>query len=209
MAEIYPGQVELLKLNHQQITALASVACTEVFSTISPSHPLAIREIAHELGKSPASVGEHIATLLDVELIIPAGDRKRRSRTETLYVTKGKITKMFLREHPWETVVEYLSRFRGQMRLAERQFEKAQKALHLDHEFQAFLFYRWSRAYLSRENSLLVKEKVAELHALVEELSEPNPDSENENELVHLNFSSLILPSQRESQKVIDEHESQ
>ncbi|QYK53120.1 MAG: helix-turn-helix transcriptional regulator [Fimbriimonadaceae bacterium] len=203
MPKLYPGQVELLVFDNHQIRALASVACTEVFSTISAKEPISIREIAQELGKSPASVGEHVSTLLAVELIVPAGTRKRRSRTEALYIAKGRETKMVLRGKPWGIIMEYLARFRGQMRMAERQFELTQKAAQIEPGINDYLQYRWSRAYLSRENSAIVRKALHEVYDLIDELSESDQEKRIEGEHIHVNVSTLMIPTQSESKRIL------
>lgn len=198
----HAGQIELLHLNHDQVRALASPMRSEVFSTLSAQEAVAIREVAAELGKSPAAVGEHVAALVEAGLVIPAGTRKRRSRTETLYVHKALTTRFILRGQPPETVEAYLSRFRGQMRLAERQYEMAQRAVLEEPSFQSFLAYKWANAYVTPEGAERIQAAIGDLINLVQEVSVPGSRDGTDGEPVRVTFSALLLPTQSESRRV-------
>lgn len=200
----FPGQIELLPMNAEQVRALSSVPCSDVFSAFWPTEALAIREVANELGKSPASVGEHVATLVGVGLLIQVGERKRRSRTEALYAHKGLITRFVMRDHDWETIEFYLNRFSGQMRLADREHAAAQRAIHVDPSFQDYLAYKWSRVYLSPKNVLKVKQAIEDLQELVRSLSEPAPGTGNGEELVRATLTTMLLPNAGASHKIAE-----
>ena len=103
----FPGQAEVTKLNLKQIQTLISVACSEVFDSLSPIDPRSAREVAKDIGRSPASVGEQIVKLMDAELVISAGTRKRRSRTETLFAHAGRLTRFMLAEQTPESIEQY------------------------------------------------------------------------------------------------------
>lgn len=195
------GQVELLLLNREHIKALASVPCSEVYGAVSISMPRAIREIAAEVDRSPASVGEHMDTLLRVGLVIPAGTRRRRSRTETLYVRSSRTNRFEIAEQDWETIEVYLQRFRGQMRLLERQHDAAQQTAHEDPAFIDFLLWKHRNVYLSRESAGRVKHAVSSLFELILSLSEPTPEHPAESDLVQVTIGTLILPSVSSSKR--------
>ena len=199
----FPGQVELLVLNPKQVKALSSVACDEVYETLGSKEPRSIREVAEEVGRSPAAVSEHMAKLVKVGLVITAGTRKRRSRTEKLYVAKAMTDRFISQENTWATIKVYLKRFQGQMRLAMREHEAAQLALRKDRSFVAFLSFRNRSVYLSPENSLIVKQKFTELSSLVAEMNEPDPEVRSAGGHVRVDVSLLMLPTVNESKKVL------
>ncbi len=204
MSHEFPDQIELLRLNDDHLQVLASAPCTEVFSAFLPSEPLSIREVAQELGKSPAAGGENVKSLVDAGLMIKAGTRKRRSRIETLYIHKGQTTRLFFDEASPAGLQAYHKRFRGQMRQAERQHELAQKAAQTDSGLFQFIGYTWSSVYLDLESVKKVKRMIADLHREIEALDENDPETRESGDYVRLNISSLVLPIQSESKKRLD-----
>jgi predicted transcriptional regulator len=205
MKPAFKGQVELLELDARQIRAISSVACDEVYETLSNKEPRSIREIADEIGKSPASVNEHMAKLVRVGLAVSVGTRKRRSRTEKLYVTRAMTDRLVSEKHTWETIKVYFKRFQGQMRLLIRQHEAAQQAVRRDRSFVAFMSFRMRSVYLSPEHALLVKQKFSELSMLVADLNEADADARAASGHVRVNVSLLMFPTVHESRKVLGE----
>jgi hypothetical protein len=191
----FEGQVEMLHMSTDQVRALASVACSEVFSTFSSTEAMSIREAAVQLDRSTASVGEHVATLLSNGLLLHAGERKRRSRTEALFVVAGRTMRWSLAEASPESVKAYQARFRGQMRLAEREAEAAQFAILDDPEFRNYMLYRWQKIYLSHKNVERVRQAIFSLIDLVQALGEEPPSDDKDEELVRATFSAMLLPS--------------
>ena len=192
---------ELMHMNRDQVLALASMACSEVFSGFGAAEPHSIREVSAELGKSSASVGEHVAKLLEVGLLIPCGSRKRRSRVETLFIHAARIIRFVPQEHDWPTIEAYLGRFRGQMRLAEREYEAGQKATFDDPTFRGFMLYKWNRVYLSPQNAQRIRTAIESLHDLILSLSEPPPAPNSNSDLVRATFTTMLLPGLRESRR--------
>jgi DNA-binding transcriptional ArsR family regulator len=88
----FPGQVEVLHLELEHVRALASPVRSLVFWTFSDRVPKSISDVAREVGRSPQSVRYHVNSLHDLGLILAVDTRKRRSRTEELYVQKGLST---------------------------------------------------------------------------------------------------------------------
>jgi predicted transcriptional regulator len=205
MRPVFKGQVELLELSPRQIKAISSVACDEVYETLSNKEPRSVREIAEEIGKSPAAVNEHMAKLVRVGLALPVATRKRRSRTETLYVNKAMTDRLTAEKHTWDTIKVYFKRFQGQMRLLVRQHEAAQKAVRRDRSFVAFMSFRLRSVYLSPEHALLVKQKFTELSLMVADLNEPDPEARKTGGHVRVNVSLLMFPTVHESKKVLGE----
>lgn len=195
----FPGQFDVLKLNIEQIHVLVSSVCNEVFESFSALEARSIREVATDIDRSPASVSEQIAKLLEVNLIIPAGTRKRRSRTEALFVHAGMVTRFYLLEQTKESIEQYKLRFKSQMRQAERQHDVFYDAMEKDPSFTDFLILKDHTLYVDRERALRLKLAVSELQALVNELSETNVESRAEGEFVRVQLHILSLPSQQES----------
>jgi DNA-binding transcriptional ArsR family regulator len=201
MSVTFPDQVEILHLSGEQVLTLSSATCNEVFSTLGTIEPLSVREVAQVIDRSPAAVGEQIAKLVEVGLVISAGARKRRSRTETLYVQKGLITRFILRDQPKEALEAYKRRFSGQMRLAERQFEAFTDAYEFDPSLQDFLVYKTLTAHLSRDGALRVQLAVAELLDLIRTLDQTDSNLRATGEFVRVTLSTMLLPTQQESQQ--------
>lgn len=88
-AVLFPGQVERLEFNLDQVRALASPMRSEVFWTYSSSEPLSAQEVASRADRSKGSVYYHTAELVRVGLLLPVAERQRRSRKESLFVRAG------------------------------------------------------------------------------------------------------------------------
>lgn len=50
---------------------------------------MSVSDIAKEIGKSAQTVRYHVNALIELDLILVVDERKRRSRTENLYVRKA------------------------------------------------------------------------------------------------------------------------
>jgi predicted transcriptional regulator len=198
----FPGQVVYLELNEKQVAALASVACDEVYSALSPIEARSVREVAEEIGKSPASVGEQLAKLVKVGLVIQVGTRKRRSRTEATYALAALVDRVRVPERPSKLVQVYFKRFQAQMRQLVKQFDAAQRALLRDRSFVAFFMSHSRIAHLSPEDSLVVKQKVRELIQLVNELDESDPEVRRAGGHVRTTLAVQLLPTVHESKKL-------
>lgn len=86
---IWPGQIERIEFNLEQVTAIASVARSEVFWAFSEAVPLSVSDVAKSIGKSAQTVRYHVNELLKVDLLLVAEVRKRRSRVEDAYVHRA------------------------------------------------------------------------------------------------------------------------
>ncbi|MBI1334787.1 MAG: hypothetical protein GC165_18120 [Armatimonadetes bacterium] len=197
----FEGQVASLRLNAEQIHTLISSPCSEVFDALSAIEPRSAREVASDIDRSPASVGEQLAKLLDVKLIIPAGTRKRRSRTEALYVHAGMATQLFLNDLTSDGIEQYKLRFKSQMRQAERQHDAVYGAVANDPSYTDFLIYKYHTLFVDRERALRLKLAIAELQSLILELSETNADAREDGEFVRVQFTVMSLPTQQESKR--------
>lgn len=201
MKTFYPDQIANLELELKHIEVLASAPCSEVYATIGPEEPIAIREIAVEVNRSTAAVGEHITKLLSVGLIIPVGTRKRRARTETLYVRSCVDYHVNSRKLTPEAREAYITRFRCQMRQVDRYHSNAQRTFAVDESLVDYFSYRWQVGYMTRENAIKFKEEIKEFHARFVSLLEDNPEVRKNGEYVRVQHSMTFLPTQRESEK--------
>jgi hypothetical protein len=197
----FPGQTEVTRLNIEQIQTLISVACSEVFDSLSPVDARSAREVAMDIGRSPASVGEQIVKLLDVGLIISAGTRKRRSRTEALYAHAGRLTRFMFAEQTPESIEQYKLRFKGQMRQAERQHDAFYAAMEKDPSYSDFLILKYHTLFVDRERALRLKLAVTELQSIIHELSESNIEARSEGDFVRVQMTILSIPTQQESKR--------
>jgi hypothetical protein len=87
---LFPGQSARLTFTTEQVRAIAAVTRNEIFWSFSPDEPRSAADVAQETGKSAPSVHYHVQELVQVGLLVPGATRKRRSRTETLYVHGAK-----------------------------------------------------------------------------------------------------------------------
>lgn len=201
MSTLFENQVPFLTMTEEHLRVLASSACSEVYTTILPTEPISIREIGTELNRSPASVGQHVTKLLDVGLIIPAGTRKRRSRTETLFVHKAITTRFPFDGHQSAQALQhYLERYKSYMRAAERQLETALKVYAKDHEYFDFITYKWNTGYVTREGALKIKEAIMQVQNLFDEYHETDPNKRSPETHIRLNLTEFLFPTQRESE---------
>jgi predicted ArsR family transcriptional regulator len=83
---MFAGQSKQIVLSYEQAVCLASPVRSEAFWTFSALQPRSVAEVAKDIGKSAQSLHYHVNQLVEVGLLIPAGERQRHARTETLYV---------------------------------------------------------------------------------------------------------------------------
>jgi len=86
---LFPGQIERLTFTLEHVRALASPVRALIFWCFNPYEPMSVSDIAKEIGKSAQTVRYHVNALLELDLILVVDERKRRSRTENLYVRKA------------------------------------------------------------------------------------------------------------------------
>lgn len=204
MNKLHPDQVDALTLEYGQISVLASYAAAEVFSAFSPFESRAIREVAIEIGKTSASVGEHVKKLVECGLLLQVGSRKRRSRIEALYSHRSMQTHLPTTGQPLKFREKYIDRFKGQMRLLDRQHEALQGAAHLDPEFHEYFSYLWQNVFLSPENAKIIKDRMREISLLAMQLNEGDPDRRNGKNFVRVSVTTVMIPTQVESRRRIE-----
>lgn len=100
-----------------------------------------------------------------------------------------------------EAIAQYILRFSGQMRQADRQHEAFYSALAVDKTFADFLAYKLHTVYLDRDRALRLKIAISEIHSLAKELNETNPETRENGEFVRVQFTSLMLPTVQDSKR--------
>lgn len=95
---LFPGQVERLEFNLEQLKAIASPARSEVFWTYSAVEPLSVQEVAERMNRVAGTIHYHTNVLIKVGLLVLVESRRSGARTESLYVRAGRS--VYGRNHP-------------------------------------------------------------------------------------------------------------
>jgi len=74
-------------LDRKQLRCLTSARRQEMVDRLAASGPLSIRELAGSIGVRPSALYHHLELLVAVGLVVEAGTRVVRRRTEKLYGT--------------------------------------------------------------------------------------------------------------------------
>ena len=198
----FPGQVEVLIFNLEQVRAVSSVTCAEVLSTVTGEEAISIREIAQEIGKSPASVGAHVKTLLDAGILLEVGSRKRRSRTEALYVRKGFFNRVKPEGQSLEFVEQFVKLYRAILRLADRQQEAFKRVAIEMPEIWPYGQLLHHQFWLTKENVMVIRKKMRELQDLAHEMDEKDVEKWEDGNHVQIHLYTMITPTLRESSRL-------
>lgn len=201
MKKIHPDQVESLSLDYGHISVLASYAASEVYSAFSPYESRAIREVAIEIGKTSASVGEHVKKLVDCGLLLQVASRKRRSRIEALYAHRAFESHLPTSGQPLKFREKYVDRFKGMMRLLDRQHEAMQNAGQLDPGFYSYFNHQWQNVFLSPANAKIIIDRMNEISTLARQLNEGDPEQREGKEFVRVSVTTVMIPTQVESRR--------
>lgn len=171
--DLLPNQVERMEFSLEQIRELSSPVRSAVFWSFHAYIRKSVNDIAKELGKSAQTVHYHVNELLKLEMIVPAETRKRRSRTEQLYVRKGRVS-----IDPMVGVTEEYNRYR--VRGVKFDTQKIYREtsyffglLEHDASIRDFAMWRKFHLMLTRERAVKLKEDMAKL--LVEASLEQTP----------------------------------
>lgn len=196
----FPDQIEVLQLEEKHLAVLASAPCAEVYQEIPFSEGISIREIAEEVNRSTASVGEHIAKLLDVGLITVVGTRKRHAREEILYALKASH---FLFDPVGQSegaTEECIRKFRCDLRQTDRMSAAAFRAIRDVPELYDAVLIRSYVGYFDKESALKVKKALADLAVLFSELHEEDREVREKGDYTRIKLSMVMLPTVRESE---------
>lgn len=200
MSVPHPDQIELLELEEKHLAVLASAPCSEVFQELSFKQGTSIREIAEEVNRSTASVGEHIAKLLEVGLIVAVGTRKRHAREETLYAYKAA-------HHLFDPVgqsegatEECIRKFRCDLRQTDRMSAAAFRAIRSDADLYKYVLIRSYVGYYNEESTARIKKALEDVAVLFSELNEEDPGVRANGDYARIKLSMVLLPTVRESE---------
>lgn len=195
----FPGQVPVIDFELEQVRVLASPFSSEVFWSFSPDKPFAANDIARDIGKTSATVGYHIKKLLEVGLLIPTGTRKKRSRTETLYIHAAKN---FFSKTVGQSD-EYLSAivdgFKAVSRNTAREYEEFHKTLPLDSSFREFLFHRRNTLYLDSARLQALRARYTQFLQEALDLSLDAEEAARNSDVVRLTLTDILVPTVPES----------
>lgn len=190
-------QEDILLLNLDQLRVLSSVACNDVMSAFHPFSPRSARDVGEQIERSPASVSEHVEKLLEVGLLIKAGTRKKRSRTEQLYLPAGKVIRFRMQGQSPAALDAYMDRVRGKLKSVERNFSDFLSLVPQDETILDFLLYKTYTVHLDREAALRLKIAVDDLLELLKTYAE----AEIHDGTKRYNFMAVGLPTAEELRK--------
>ena len=199
----HPSQIDRLYLDQTHLAILASAPCSEVFQALSFEEPLSIREIALEVNRSTASVGEHISKLIDAQLIVPVGTRKRRAREETLYAHRALSNILDPTHLTPEILQEYVTKFRCDSRQSVRIMGLAMQALQNEKELVEYMFEKSFVGYINKEAAQKIKQAMKVAFDTFNENLQHDPSKRELEEYVRVKFTAFMVPTQRESEKRI------
>ena len=160
----FPGQVDRIEFNIEQVKCLASVGRSDVFWSISGRHPMSIAEIAQSLDRPASSTTYHVNELARVGLILHVGQRQVKNRHERLYLAAARSfmhlpTNCASIEYREQTTLGLLALTRS----IGREIEAFGDAIEIDPELRDFRILRQFNFKISRERSLEFKRRVSEL----------------------------------------------
>ncbi|MDI9637414.1 ArsR family transcriptional regulator [Kamptonema cortianum] len=201
MSKVHPDQTEFEDFDVVYLTALSSFAALDVFQASMRTEPFSVREIAQELGKSPAAVGEQVAKLVEAGILFKVGTRKRRSRTESLYLPRSYQWLSNLSGYTKEEFDAHAQMFRCQLKSMDRQFEALHEALAHDPDFEQFVITRHSTGKLHKSKLNKIVEAATALREMVDEALDSELSDPDDPDYVRVDFYIHMLPTQHESKK--------
>ncbi|MBL8066984.1 MAG: ArsR family transcriptional regulator [Armatimonadetes bacterium] len=196
-------QVDAVTFSDEQLAVLASAQCNEVFEAIPYAHASSIREIAKEVDKSTASVGEHLVKLVEAGLVLAVDSRKRRAREETLYARSAFRYNLDPLKMSDKSKELYVTKFRCEMRQIDRLHALAQKGLNNDASLIDHMLYKNFAGYLSPEGATKVKEALVQALRVFVDNMETDPAKRESGHYVRAKFAAILMPAQTESERRI------
>lgn len=195
MRELFPGQSEKASFTLDQVKCLASAARAEVFWSFSPSDPRSVAEVAEALGRSASATTYHVSELVDAGLLLVVDERKRRSRTERLFVmaSQSYISHSF-KEGP-EYRENMLLGYAAMLRLLLREREELSQALLIRPDLIECATYR-------RLQARVPVERAAELKTEVLRVLREFTDSEGDKDDMLFSLTFTLSPALVESRKI-------
>lgn len=169
----WPGQVEQIEFDLAQVTAIASVARSEVFWAFGSDVPLSVADVARAIGKSAQTVRYHVNELLEVDLLMVAETRKRRSRIEEAYVHRalGNYTSKppFSKEYSRQMIRGY----RALMRSMSAERAALIRLERVDPEMNVYDALRYWTLHLTPAGAARVKKRLYDIIAEIEDEEDP------------------------------------
>lgn len=194
----FPGQKDLVHINLEMMELLSSAATYEVLLSFSFVEPRSIPDLALELGKSQATVGSHVSKLLKVGLIVEAGTRKKRSRTERLFVWTGRGTYHDFANQPKEYFAATSARTNALLRKYGKQYSLYMERVFHNEDDLLRGAMRWRPMLISKEGALVLREAMFEVHELAARLeaeAKAGEGSEHEHAFMITTFMPTIYSS--------------
>ena len=160
------GQDETWILRSDQLRCLVSAVRLDIVDHLAARGPMAIRELANEIGRRPSALYHHIDQLLAVELVVESGMRIVNRKQEKLYATPSRrmrLKRALSMPENKEVMSEIVSALARQ---ADRDFSVGQdrKDSNAEGHFRNLGFFR-----------LVAKpgpERLARINSLLEEIGE-------------------------------------
>lgn len=194
--ELFPGQKREAVFDIEQVKALASPPRSEVFWSFSNKVPLSVAEVARSIGKTAQSVHYHAGELEAAGLLLPVGTRKRRSRTEILYVhtargfkSQGKHGSPEYRQYSHKAFV-------AMVRDMARENATLHRAVDVDPDFADYFSF-------SRRTLLLTFEDALKIRARLSEIAAELTDSPANEPRLRFNVITYISPKADASKEIV------
>ncbi|MCU0316125.1 MAG: helix-turn-helix domain-containing protein [Fimbriimonadaceae bacterium] len=191
-------QTDILNLTADHLRVLASSACNEVMSSFHPHRPMSAREAGEIIDRSSAAVLEQVQKLLEVGLLIEAGTRKRRSRTEQLYLPAAKVIRFQIQGQTPEVLEAYMGRVRSKLKVTERNMASLLAIAPEDETILDFLIYKTYTLRLNRERALRMKLATSELLDLLKSFEQEDSEATSREDSLRFDFTVLGLPTSEE-----------
>lgn len=190
--EKFPGQVERALFSLEQVKTLASSIRTEVFWSFDEFEPMSAADVGAAMGKSAQTIHYHVHELVKVGLLIAVGTRKRRARTETLYVHSARS---FFAEGP-NASAEYRGYIRKSFTSITRQMDREQAGMHdvlnFDPSIKDFHGYLRASLRLTPEAAQTLKSR---LHAVLQSAHELEVEGEGHRVVASIYLSPTLAES--------------
>jgi len=165
--KLFPGQVEASIFTLDHIKALASPMRSEVFWAFTSNKPVSVADVAKTLGKSAQTVHYHVSELVNIGLLIAVDERKKRSRTEKLYVRASRTVMSEDKDTASAEYLDYaLKGFAAIMRTLVRETEGLDQVAKHDPDFMSHAIFRLATVRLKKEAA---NEMRAKLQAVIDE----------------------------------------
>lgn len=161
----WPGQIPDQELTLEQLKVGTPSSRSDVFWAYRAEEPLSVTEASKIIGKSPQAVRYHTNELLKVGMLIVVGTRKRRSRTEELYVWKS--VSIHTKSAPYSAEYSAVKRrgFQSQWRQLDRDRAATNAIENLDPSIGPLSDYTRVSVTLKKDDLLRFRQRAHELLA--------------------------------------------